>query len=67
MKNAEVTKAGGIDQISGKFLKDGVRMLAKPISDLCNLSLTLGSFPDTCKIAKVKPLFKKGSKTDPLN
>ena len=67
MKNVEVTKAGGIDQISGKFLKDGVRMLAKPISDLCNLSLTLGSFPDTCKIAKIKPLFKKGSKTDPLN
>ena len=30
-------------------------------------SLTLGSFPDTCKIAKVKPLFKKGSKTDSSN
>ena len=27
--------------------------------------MTLGSFPDACKIAKVKPLFKKGSKTDP--
>ena len=67
MKNVEVTKAGGIDQISGKFLKDGVRMLAKPISDLCNLSLTLRSFPDTCKIAKTKSLFKKDSKTDPLN
>ena len=29
--------------------------------------MTLGSFPDACKIAKVKPLFKKGSKTDPSN
>ena len=29
--------------------------------------MTLGSFPDSCKIAKVKPLFKKGSKTDPSN
>ena len=27
--------------------------------------MTLGSFPDACKIAKVKPLFKKGSKRDP--
>ena len=27
--------------------------------------MALGSFPDACKIAKVKPLFKKGSKTDP--
>ena len=34
--------------------------LAKPINELCNLSMTLGSFPDPCKIAKVKPLFKKG-------
>ena len=67
LKNIEITKAAGIDQISGKFLKDGARILAKPISELCNLSMALGSFPDACKIAKVKPLFKKGSKTDPSN
>ena len=24
-------------------------------------------FPSECKIAKLKPLFKKGSKTDPKN
>ena len=65
LKTAEVTKAAGIDQISGKFLEHGARILAKPISELCNLSMTLGSFPDACKI--VKPLFKKGSKTDPSN
>ena len=29
--------------------------------------MTLGSFPDACNIAKVKPLFKMGSKTDPSN
>ena len=29
--------------------------------------MTLGSFPDACKTAKVKPLFKKSSKTDPSN
>ena len=67
LKNVEVTKAAGLDQISGKFLKDGARILAKPISELCNLSMALGSFPDACKIAKVKPLFKKGSKTDSSN
>ena len=67
LKNVEVTKAASIDQISGKFLKDGAHILAKPISELCNLSMTLGSLPDACKIAQVKPLFKKGSKTDPSN
>ena len=30
-------------------------------------SFTLGRFPNTCKIAKVKPLFKKGSKKGPSN
>ena len=29
--------------------------------------MTLGSFPNACKITKVKPLFKKGSKIDPSN
>ena len=66
-KNGEVTKAAGLDQISGKFLKDGAQILAKPISELFNLSMALGNFPDACKIIKVKPLFKKGSKTDPSN
>ena len=27
--------------------------------------MALGNFPDACKITKVKPLFKEGSKTDP--
>ena len=56
LKNVEVTKAARTDQISRKFLKVGARILAKPIGGLCNLSLALGSFPDACKIAKVKPL-----------
>ena len=67
LKNVEVTKAAGIDQISGTFLKHGAQILAKPISGLRNLSMALGSFPDACKIIKVKLLFKKGSKTDPSN
>ena len=29
--------------------------------------MTLGSFPNACKIAKVKPLFKENEKTDPSN
>ena len=67
LKNFEVKKAAGLNQISRKCLKDGARILAKSISELCNLNVALGSFPDACKIAKVKPLFKKGSKTDPSN
>ena len=61
LKNWKVPKAAGTDQISGEFLKRGGRILTKPISELLNLSMTLGSSPDACKIKKVKPLFKKGS------
>ena len=69
LKNLEVTKAAGVDEISkiSKSLKDGMRILVKPVSDLCNLSMALISFPDVCKIAKLQPLFKKDSKTDPPN
>ena len=48
-------------------MKDGSRVLSKPIIELCNLSIKLGSFPDSCKIAKLKSLFKKGSKTNLSN
>ena len=52
---------------SAKFLKDKARILAKLISELYNLSMTFRNFPDACKISKLKPLFKKVSKADPLN
>ena len=64
LKSAEVTKTAEIDQSLATFLEDGSRILTKPISELCNFSMTLDSFPDSCKMAKVKALFKKDSKTD---
>ena len=34
LKNVKVTKAAEIDKISRQFLKDGARILAKPISKI---------------------------------
>ena len=56
------SKAAGPDNLAGKFLKDGTSILATPITELCNLSISLARFPDDCKQVKLKPLFKKGSK-----
>ena len=67
LKATQVSKAAGIDNLSGCFLKDGAKVLSKPISDLCNLSITSEKFPDPCKVAKLKPLYKKGSVTEPCN
>ena len=67
LKGLNPSKAAGFINLSFKFLKDDADILARPISQLYNLSIKLNSFPRSCKIAKVKPLFKKGSKTDPQN
>ena len=64
LKNAKVSKAAGLDNLSGRFLKD---VLAKPITDICILSITSGKFPDSCKLAKLKPIYKKGSLTEASN
>ena len=52
---------------SGRFLKDESKVLATPIPQICNLSIKLSMGPGECKIAKLKPLYKKGKKTDPKN
>ena len=68
LEDINPTKAVGIDNIGGKFLKDGAVILADPITKLCNLSIKVSKFPQQCKIAKLKPLYKnKGSKVETKN
>ena len=67
LKNLQLSKAPGFDSISSIFLRDGSEILTKPITQLINLSIRLSSFPEDAKAAKVKPLFKKGSRLDPKN
>ena len=67
LQSLSLEKSAGIDNIPSRFLKDGANILAKPICQICNLSIKFSLFPKQCKVAKIKPLFKKGSKTDPKN
>ena len=67
LKDFDESKAPGFNDLSGIFLKDSAALLATPITQLCSLSSSSSRFPDACKITKLKPLFKKGSKTDPKN
>ena len=67
LEEVNPSKSAGIDNLAGKFLKEGAPALSSPITDLCNLSISLSSFPDDCKIAKLKPLYKKEAKTKPKN
>ena len=62
LKEFKTYKATGTDNLAGRFLKEGSNMLCVPIAKICNLSIKLASFPDKCKVAKIKPFLKKVSK-----
>ena len=66
LKKIDQSKAPGINNLSGIFLKDGASLVT-PITQLCHLPISSGRFPDAYTIVKLKPLFKKGSKADPKN
>ena len=67
MTNIESSKATGVDRLSVRFFKNDANILAKPIYTLCNHSLSEGVLRNACKVAKLKPIFKKRKKTDPSN
>ena len=67
IQDLDENKAVSLDNLSSKFLKDGAPVLTKPISQICNLSIKYSIFLADCKLEKLKPLFKKGSKTAPQN
>ena len=50
-------------QILAKFLKEAVDVFADPLSRILNLLVKLSLIPED-KIAKLKLLFNKGSKTN---
>ena len=46
LKELKANKATGIDNPSGRFLKDGSKVLATPIAQMRNLSIKLSMVPD---------------------
>ena len=48
-------------------MKGCAEVIAVPLCNLVNLSIKQSLFPDQCKIAKLKPLFKKASNSDQKN
>ena len=64
-KSIDISKAAGVSNLPGRFLKDGAVILAKPVTEICNFSIKSKLFPDPWKLAKLKPIFKKWSRIDP--
>ena len=63
LNNLKQKLSCGHDGISSRLLKASKTVVCKPLTPIINQTLTSGIFPDTLKIAKIIPLFKKGNKT----
>ena len=64
LSSLRLDKSTGLDGISPRFLKDGADSLVDPVAHIINLSLTSEIFPSSFKKARVKPLYKKGSRLE---
>ena len=54
-------KSCDLDPLSTNLLKSYLDVLETPITNIVNLSLESGSFPDTLKVSHITPLLKKPS------
>ncbi|CAB4013981.1 Hypothetical predicted protein, partial [Paramuricea clavata] len=53
------SKATGLDQISARLVRECADLISSSITNIFNLSLILGTFPEDWKCAKVTPIFKQ--------
>ena len=60
-------KSPGHDGFSGKFIKLCSPFISELLANIINMSISKGVYPDSLKIARVSPIFKKGVKSDPNN
>ena len=67
MNKFKTSRSFGLDLISSYFLKLGMPILASPLSQIFNISMSQGIFPDDWKAARVAPVHKSGPTDDPSN
>ena len=69
VKNWRRKKSTGFDNIDMTIVKQVISHIVKPLSytQVCNVSLTSGIFPNNMKIAKVIPLYKANGKNEFTN
>ena len=60
-------KKCSVNDFSPSIIKDNAPILASPIISLFNQSIQQAKFPNTLKLAKIVPIYKKGSKSDMNN
>jgi hypothetical protein len=66
-KSLKGKPTSGVDDIPDNLVKQCIHLIKGPLSHIYSLSLKSGVFPDLWKTAEVKPLHKKGEKSDMHN
>lgn len=66
IKNLKITKTS-INSMPVEIFKKVSHIVLDPLCNLINSSFRIGTFPNHLKIARITPVFKKGSKTDMNN
>lgn len=64
IQNLNNKKSSGPDNIPAAILKANASIFAKILSQIFNLIVQTGSYPDCLKIAKVVPIYKSGDTRD---
>ena len=62
IKQLDINKATGSDEIPMRLLKETANQIAPSLTMLFNKSLRLGIFPEEWKLANIVPIFKKGKR-----
>ena len=64
IQELDITKGVGIHKIPPKVVKWAALLLVPILTKLFNKCIVAGIYPDSLKIARVKPIFKDGNRND---
>ena len=67
LSNLNHSKSPGPDNFHPKFLKNASKSLSVPLKILFDKTMSEGTIPDDWKTAEVRPIFKKGDKSQANN
>ena len=67
LTSLNISKSPGPDLIHPRLLKEAAYQLTYPLTILFNKTIESGYLPDCWKVAEVRPIFKKGTKSSPNN
>ena len=67
LKSLKADSSMGPDSLHPYLLRECASVLAYPLHKLFTLSMNSSTLPAIWKVSNVSPIFKKGSRSDPLN